>query len=95
MKPAMKTERTTRRADTERARLDPAGRIVLPARFRKSLGLKPGDPVTVTLESGTLRVRTAKAALEKAKSLMRDRNPRRRSVVSELIDERRKAAATE
>ena len=81
--------------DTERARLDPAGRIVLPARFRKSLGLKPGDPVTVTLESGTLRIRTARAALEDARALMRNRNPRRRSVVAELIGERRKAAAAE
>lgn len=81
--------------DTERARLDPAGRIVLPARFRKSLGLKPGDPVTVTLESGTLRIRTAKAALEKAQALMRSRNPRRRSAVTELIAERRKAATAE
>jgi len=81
--------------DTERARLDPAGRIVLPARFRKSLGLKPGDPVTVTLESGTLRIRTARAALEDARALMRNRNPRRRSVVAELIGERRKAAVAE
>jgi hypothetical protein len=42
-----------------------------------------------------LRIHTAKAALEKAQSLMRNRNPRRRSVVAELIDERRKAAAAE
>lgn len=91
----MKVEDATPHGDTERARLDPAGRIVVPARFRKSLGLKPGDPVTVTLESGTLRIRTAKAALEKAQALMRSRNPRRRSVVTELIDERRRAATAE
>lgn len=91
----MKVADVTSHGDTERARLDPAGRIVLPARFRKSLGLKPGDPVTVTLESGTLRIRTARAALEEARALMRARNPRRRSAVTELIDERRKAAAAE
>jgi AbrB family looped-hinge helix DNA binding protein len=91
----MKAENTVPRVDTERARLDPAGRIVLPARFRKSLGLKPGDPVTVTLEAGTLRIRTAQAALEEAQALMRSRNPRRRSAVAELIEERRKAAAAE
>jgi AbrB family looped-hinge helix DNA binding protein len=91
----MKVEDATSRSDTERARVDPAGRIVLPARFRKSLGLRPGDPVTVTLESGTLRIRTARAALEKAQALMRSRNPRRRSAVAELIEERRKAATAE
>jgi len=91
----MKAEDATSRGDTEPARLDPAGRIVIPARFRKLLGLKPGDPVTVTLEASTLRIRTAKAALEKAQALMRSRNPGRRSAVTELIEERRKAATAE
>lgn len=91
----MNANDATPTTDSERARLDPAGRIVLPARFRKALGIRPGDAVTVTLEPGMLRIHTARAALEKAQSLMRSRNPRRRSVVAELIDERRKAAAVE
>ncbi len=77
----------------EQVHVDDAGRIVVPARFRKSLGLEPGDPVTVTLEGDVLRVRTIQAAREKARSIMRKKNPKKRSLVDELIAERRSEAA--
>ncbi len=79
----------------QQVHVDDAGRIVVPARFRKSLGLKPGDPVTVTLEGDVLRVRTIQATLEKARAIMRKKNPKKRSLVDELIAERRAEAAKE
>ncbi len=79
----------------EQVHVDDAGRIVVPARFRKSLGLEPGDPVTVTLEGDVLRVRTIQATLEKARAIMRKKNPKKRSLVDELIAERRAEAAKE
>lgn len=80
---------------TEQVRVDNAGRIVVPARFRKSLGLASGDPVTISLEGDVLRIRTLQAALEKARAVMRKKNPKKRSAVDELITERRAEAAKE
>jgi len=89
------TVKTPTARPAEQVHVDDAGRIVVPARFRKSLGIEPGDPVTVTLEGDVLRVRTIQAALEKARSIMRKKNPKKRSLVDELIAERRAEAAKE
>jgi len=51
--------------------------------------------VTVTLKGNVLRVRTIKATLEKARAIMRKKNPKTRSLVDELITERRAEAAKE
>ncbi len=89
------TVKTPTARPAEQVHVDDAGRIVVPARFRKSLGLEPGDPVTVTLEGDVLRVRTMQATLEKARAIMRKKNPKKRSLVDELIAERRAEAAKE
>ena len=89
----MKASSPSKHPPTEQARLDPAGRVVLPARFRKSLELEPGDPVTITLDRDTLRISSARAALAKAQAIMRKRNPKKRSAVAALIEERRAEAA--
>jgi AbrB family looped-hinge helix DNA binding protein len=39
------------------ARIDPAGRLSIPARHRKALGLEAGGPVVVALEGKEVRVR--------------------------------------
>jgi AbrB family looped-hinge helix DNA binding protein len=44
------------------ARLDEKGRLVLPAEYRRRLGLKPGDEVAITEEEGVLRVESRRAA---------------------------------
>jgi AbrB family looped-hinge helix DNA binding protein len=44
------------------ARLDEKGRLVLPAEYRRRLGLKPGDEVAITEEEGVLRVESRKTA---------------------------------
>ena len=79
----------------EQVHVDDAGSIVVPERFRKLLSLKPGDPVTVTLEGNVLHVMTIQATLEKARAIMRKKNPKKRSLVDELITERRAEAAKE
>ena len=89
------TVKTPAARPAEQVHVDDAGRIVVPARFRKLLGLEPGDPVTVTLEGDVLRVRTIEATLEGARAIMRKKNPKKRSLVDELIAERRAEAAKE
>jgi AbrB family looped-hinge helix DNA binding protein len=71
------------------------GRLVIPARYRKELGLKPGDEVHVTLEDGEIRVISTRLAIAKAQALLRRYIPEGRDLSGELIRERRKEAYRE
>ncbi len=54
-----------------RARVGVDGRIVVPASFRKALGINPGDEVVLRMEDGELRISTMKARIERAQRLVR------------------------
>lgn len=60
---------------------------MVPAKFRKVIGLQPGG--SVTLEDDALSVRTARDTLSNARALMRAKNPAGKSLVDELLAERR------
>lgn len=82
--------------DTEtRLRVNENGRVVIPATFRKALGINPGDEVLLRLEDDELRITTQKKRLEKARRLIRKYVKPGESLVDELIAERREAAAKE
>ena len=68
---------------------------MVPAKFRKVIGLQPGGSVTVTLEDDALSVRTARDTLSNARALMRAKNPAGKSLVDELLAERRAERARE
>lgn len=70
------------------ARIDRRGRIVVPAEYRRALGLHPGDEVTLILADGEVRIVTRAEAIRRAQELVAWRS-RRRSLVDELIAERR------
>lgn len=71
------------------------GRIVLPASVRKRLGLKGGDRLILTVESdSTLRLIGLRAQVEKHRGLLKHLAPGR-SLVDELIQERRADGARE
>ena len=63
------TKAPGRLADTERSVIDKAGRLVVPSRFRKALGIRGRQEVVVALEGDTIRLRTIDAALERLQSL--------------------------
>lgn len=71
------------------------GRLVIPAEYRKALGVGEGDELMVQLEDGELRLSTRKGALQRAKARVRRYIPEGTPLVDELIAERRKAAADE
>ena len=69
------------------------GRIVIPASFRRALGINPGDEVVLRMEDGELRISTMKARIERAQRLVRRHVPRGVSLVDELIADRRRGRA--
>ena len=82
--------------DTEaRLRINENGRVVIPASFRKALGINPGDEVILRLEDDELRISTLKSRLERARRHVRKYVKPGVSLVDELIAERREAAKRE
>lgn len=78
-----------------RARLNENGRIIIPASFRKALGIVPGDEVILRLDEDELRLTTRKHRVARAQRNARKYVPRGVSLADELIAERREAAKRE
>jgi AbrB family looped-hinge helix DNA binding protein len=72
-----------------KTRIAEGGRIVIPAEYRRALGIKKGDEVTVSLEDDSLRVITPAQAVRRAQAAVRRYNATRRRLSRELIEERR------
>jgi len=78
-----------------RTRLNENGRLVIPASFRKALGINPGDEVILRLEDDELRLTTLRHRIARAQRNARKYIPREVSLADELIAERREAAKRE
>jgi AbrB family looped-hinge helix DNA binding protein len=78
-----------------RQRVNENGRVVIPASFRKALGINIGDEVVLRMENDELRITTLKRRVERAQRLVREHMKRGTSLVDELIAERREAARNE
>ena len=70
------------------------GRIVLPAQIRKALGVTTGDDLILALSDGEVRMFTRREAIRRAQGMLKHLAPGR-SLVDELIAERRAEAANE
>jgi AbrB family looped-hinge helix DNA binding protein len=71
------------------------GRVVIPAAFRKALGINPGDEIILSLDEDELRITTMKRRIERAQRRARQYVKPGVSLVDELIAERREAAKRE
>jgi AbrB family looped-hinge helix DNA binding protein len=78
-----------------RLRVNENGRVVIPASFRKALGINPGDEVVLRLEEDELRITAQKHRLDRGRRLVRKYIKPGRSLADELIAERREAARKE
>jgi AbrB family looped-hinge helix DNA binding protein len=78
-----------------RARINENGRIVIPASFRKALGINAGDEVVLRLDDDELRITTIKQRIERAQRHARKYLKPGTSLVDELIAEGREAAKRE
>lgn len=78
-----------------RMRVNENGRVVIPAAFRKRLGIRIGDEVVLQIEDDGLRIITLKRNIERAQRLVRKHVKPGTSLVDELIAERRETARNE
>jgi AbrB family looped-hinge helix DNA binding protein len=69
--------------------LGKGGRLVIPAEYRKALGLEPGDPVVLALEGNAVRLATPRQAVKHAQALVGRYIPANRDLADELIRDRR------
>lgn len=75
-----------------RTRLGQGGRLVIPADVRAQLAIDVGDEVVLRLVGDVLEVMTPKAALARARALIRSHVPPGRSLAAELVADRRDEA---
>lgn len=73
-----------------RLKVNENGRVVIPAQFRKALGIKTGDEVILRMEEDELRITTTHKRIERAQKLVRKYIKPGVSLVDELIADRRR-----
>src|SRR5579871_429932 len=78
-----------------RLKVNENGRVVIPAQFRKALGIKTGDEVILRMEEDELRITTTHKRIERAQKLVRKYIKPGVSLVDELIADRRRGAKDE
>jgi AbrB family looped-hinge helix DNA binding protein len=78
-----------------RMRVNENGRIVIPAAFRKALGIEIGDEVVLRVQDNELRIVTQQRRIQRAQQRAHKYLKPGASLVAELLAERRKAAKHE
>jgi AbrB family looped-hinge helix DNA binding protein len=71
------------------------GKLIIPASFRRKMGIQIGDTVVMEMVDGELRVRSRDAAIAEIQKLVRGLVPDGVSLSDELIADRRAEAAKE
>ena len=78
-----------------RCKIDPAGRILIPAEARQQLNIGPGDEVFLEVHDGRITVSTFKTVLRELQQEIGERAKQGGSVVDELLAERQAEANRE
>ena len=78
-----------------RVRVNENGRVVIPAAFRKALGIEAGDEVVLSIQDDELRITTQQRRIQRAQRRARQYVESGTSLVDELLAERREAAKNE
>ena len=75
-----------------RTKIGPGGRVVIPARFRKRIGVDVGDEVVLVLDGESVRLLTPRQAVKQAQAIVRRYIPAADRLADELIEDRRREA---
>lgn len=81
--------------ERQAVKVGPGGRIVIPAKLREKLGVKPGDTVWLEEDNEQLRITTVRQAIRRMQDLVAQYAPGDSGLADELIAERREEAARE
>lgn len=76
-------------------RVDQQGRILVPKELREAVGMRPGGNLTLLVEDGEIRIITPHGARQRMRELSAKYSTGNRSLVDELIAERRAEAERE
>ena len=71
------------------------GKLIIPAAFRRKLGIDTGDTVVIELDEDGLHVRSLSSAVRRAQQIVQEFVPDDVSLADELVAERRIEAAHE
>jgi AbrB family looped-hinge helix DNA binding protein len=72
------------------------GRVVLPSRVRTELGLEPGSRLLLSTEKdGSLRLRPYRSVADQNRGMLAELAPAGKSMVDELLADRRREAELE
>ena len=83
------------RRDNLLIKVAPNGRMSIPAKQRKALGLENGGSVVATVQDGELRIRTVKAVLDEVRDRLAPVLKASGDTVDKFIADRRAEAARE
>ena len=78
-----------------RTRISKNGRLILPAKFRKALEIKPGDEIVLRLENGSIRLIPLQQAVSQAQKIVKQYLDQETSLSDVLIQARRAEARDE
>jgi AbrB family looped-hinge helix DNA binding protein len=78
-----------------RTKINENGRLVIPAAYRKALGIKTGDEVVLRIEEEELHISNTKNALKRARRLVKQYINDEINLTESLITDRRKETAHE
>jgi len=81
--------------NSHHAKLQGGGRLVIPAEYRKALDISVGEDIVMRLEGDEIRIYSLQQAVRRAQALVRKHVDKKRSLVDELIAERRQEAKRE
>ena len=77
------------------AKMNSSGRVVIPVKVRRALGLRSGEELIFDIGDDEFTVTTMRARIARAQKLVRKQIKQGTSLVDELIAERRAAARKE
>ena len=76
-------------------KLGEGGRLVIPAEYRRELGVESGDELVLVLEDKSIRVVTPQEGIRRAQAIIRSYIPEGPSLADELIADRRRDSELE
>lgn len=75
--------------------IDKAGRLVIPAAFRKNLGLTQGDGVMLSLKDGHIEISPVEVSIKKAQDRVKKYLSPKVDLVEMLAEERKQEVVSE